>query len=79
MSELANRNNNGLDVTLQSVSDNVLRVTVTDTWSDGTQGFVLETTDGKKAMDMFYHPFAYYRDRLLSPPREAMNALWPEG
>lgn len=63
MTELANRTQTGLDVTLESKGE-ILRVTVTDFFADGPAGFILETTDGKKALDMFYHPFAYYRDRV---------------
>jgi len=72
------RNNSGLDVSLDRYGD-VLKVTVTDTFHDGPGGFVLETKSGKEAVDMFHHPFAYYRDRVLSPPRKAMNELWPDG
>lgn len=67
MTELANRTTHGLDVKLETIGDKLV-VTVknfaAEILADYPEGFTLETTDGKEAMDMFYHPFTYYRQRL---------------
>lgn len=63
--ELANRtvevdDGKTLEVTLESLGDKLL-VIVTEFFEPR---FTLETTDGKKALDMYYHPFAYYQGQL---------------
>ena len=56
--ELACRLTNGIQVRLLwCQSDGRVSVTVTDTRS--RESFRLDVPDGERALDVFYHPFAY--------------------
>jgi hypothetical protein len=58
--ELAHRADGGIDVTLYwSERTNLVTVTVYDARVD--EGFELEV-DGRHALDVYYHPFAYASD-----------------
>lgn len=60
MTELAKRASELLEISLDAFDDGHLEVNVTEL---GDPRFTLTTTDGKEALDMYYHPFAYYGER----------------
>ena len=55
--ELAHRAANGVDVLLLWVADDDLRIVVDDARTG--ESFELSADDGRQALDVFYHPFAY--------------------
>lgn len=60
MTELAKRQAHLLEVSLDAFEDGHLEINVTEL---GDPRFTLQTNDGKQALDMYYHPFAYYSER----------------
>jgi hypothetical protein len=55
--ELAHRAADGVDVLLVWVKDDDLRIIVDDARTG--ESFELSAGDGRRALDLFYHPFAY--------------------
>jgi hypothetical protein len=73
--ELAHRRNDGLDIRLlwDAESDRV-RVALHDAKTG--EGFEVEVGPGERALDVFYHPFAYaaFRDAARKRSREYAGA-----
>ena len=55
--ELAHRAADGVDVLLVWVRDDDLRIVVDDVRTG--ESFELSAGNGRQALDLFYHPFAY--------------------
>jgi hypothetical protein len=66
--ELAHRAGDGIEVLLLwDRGDGRLKVVVDDVRNGGS--FELVASDGRHALDAFYHPFAYAAARGLADPR----------
>ena len=66
--ELARRRGDGLEITLLwHRQDNRLEVVVADDRSGAS--FALATGNGREALDVFYHPFAYAAARGIAHPK----------
>ena len=70
--ELAHRAGDGIDVLLLwDRGDGRLKVVVDDLRNGGS--FELVASDGRYALDAFYHPFAYAAARGLADPRQGLQ------
>jgi hypothetical protein len=62
--ELAHRAADGVDVLLLWVGGDDLRIVVDDARTG--ESFELSADDGRQALDVFYHPFAYAVGRRVA-------------
>lgn len=62
--ELAQRSADGVEVRLLWIGDDALRIVVDDVRTG--ESFELGAGDGREALDVFYHPFAYAAARGIA-------------